>query len=233
MIKRKEITSLDLKNVSVVNPSGKLVFDEITLNIPINRFCWVNGSGGSGRSLFLKLLSGLTSYTGSYRINETPLEEMDYSELQKYRLNMGYSFDFGGLLSNKTLFENLILPLNYHSVGSPAERQDRINELVEIFQIDQRVLNLRPADVQGSVRKTVCVARAFVFQPETVFLDDPTAGMNAYARVAFQKFLRQRKARGLKNVFVTSDDVDFWREFIDDVLLVDSGKVRQVGGIAA
>lgn len=233
-MQKTEIVSLDLENIEIISPAGEKVFENLNLQVPMSRFCWVKGHGGSGRSLFLRLLCGLADYaSGSYKINGSPIEKMDFADLQKFRLNMGYSFDFGGLLGNRTLYENLILPLNYHSLGTPQEREERVHELVDAFRIDRRLLPLRPADVQGSIRKMVCVARAFIFQPEIVFLDDPTAGMNAHARVAFQTFMRQRKSHGLKHVFVTSDDADFWREFVDEVLLVDSGRVRSVGGLAA
>jgi ABC-type lipoprotein export system ATPase subunit len=95
----------------------------------------IRGVQGAGCSTVMQILAGLQTPTlGSYLINGVPVENMSFEEFLPFRLRMGYAFDTGGLLGNRTLFENLVLPLNYHNICSPQEAERRILALMERFQ---------------------------------------------------------------------------------------------------
>ena len=96
----------------------------------------IRGAQGAGSSTVMQILAGLQTPTlGSYLINGVPVENMSFEEFLPFRLRMGYGFDTGGLLSNRTLFENLVLPLNYHKICSPQEAERRVLALMERFQL--------------------------------------------------------------------------------------------------
>lgn len=217
---------LVFRDVNFKNTNEELVFDNISMNLPLNAVNWVTGSEGSGRSLFLKLLNGLAlPSSGCIELNGVSISDMYFEDIQGLRLKSGYSFDFGGLISNRTLFENIFLPLQYHSIMSGNQAKNKVLELAEIFKISQSLLSSRPAEVRGSIRKATCLARAFVFDPELILLDDPTTGLNSQMRSSFKSYLKTLASDGSRHIFVATDDVDFISDMTDNSIYIDNGKI--------
>lgn len=174
----QDLGSLRLEDLSYrYEFDGSSVFEGATFDIPRARAVWVRSSGSRGKSTLLKLLAGLYRPTqGRYLIGGVPVQDMSFEEFLPYRLSMGYGFDMGGLLNNKTLFENLTLPLTYHKLMPTAEITPWVERFLQHFNL-MAVRHLRPYAVSGSTRKMVCVMRAFVHQPRLVLLDDPLTGI--------------------------------------------------------
>lgn len=215
--------------MSLISDKGLKVFDQVSADIPLNSCSWVTGPPGSGRSVVLKLINGLIQPTqGTVVINGRPLIEMDFNELQKLRLSIGYSFDFGGLISNRTLFENLMLPLVYHSIGKDKSRTERVEFLLDLFKISLLDAHSRPAEVQGSVRKAISVARAFVFDPEMILLDEPTTGLGKEVKVSLHNHLQKIKSEQKKHIFIASEDLDFVSDLTEVVLEVKAGTLEVI-----
>lgn len=223
------IKSIKMQGLSIVSPQGQSVFNKVDLDLPTHCLTWVTGGPGSGRSVFLKTLIGLVNpSSGSLLINNQSVQDMDYEEIQKIRLSSGYSFDFGGLISNRTLFENLLLPLQYHAVGTHEEQKDRVWKIMDTFKIPKALANIRPSDVQGSVRKAVCVARAFIFDPELVLLDDPTTGLGKESMFALKDHLMHLKEKNKCHIFIAGDDYDFMAGLAEKVIEINDSKLSLI-----
>ena len=165
-------------------------------------------------STLMQILAGLqTPTSGSYLINGVPVENMSFEEFLPFRLRMGYGFDMGGLLSNRTLFENLVLPLNYHKICSPQEAEKRVLALMERFQLIN-FKDLRIAYVSASLRKMTVLIRSIIMEPEILFLDDPNIRISKETQQMYAELLRELINKGtLHTIFMASFDESFFSYF--------------------
>lgn len=182
------------------------VFEDLTFEPPKNPLVWLKGAPGSGKSSLLKILAGLiTPQSGRYLINDTDVLEMSFKEFLPYRFATGYSFDSGGLLSNRSLYENLLLPLVFHKTMDIDEASKRVLRWMEKFNL-MSVKDQRPFSVTGSQRKSAVVLRTFIHYPQYVFLDDPMAGLKEDGRKAFAELFEEcLNEHGLKQVLFSAE----------------------------
>ena len=218
---------LEFKSMGLKYPShSSPLFEDVTIKMPMNSVVLLQGQRGTGKSSLLEVLAGLQMPTmGEYLINNEPVSEMSFDEFLPFRKRIGYSFDYGGLLNNRTIFENMILPLLYHHETLQDEAEARVISLLKAFNLEN-VSHLRPPDISGGRRKEVCVARAFVMDPEMVILDDPTMGLSAPNKITLVNLIRQKRQEGrLKHVFFASEDLRFTSELVEKVMTLRQGKI--------
>lgn len=123
------------------------------------KIIWLQSSEGAGKSTVLQLMAGLLQpQQGKYLINNENVAEMSFEEFLPYRLSIGYSFDYGGLINNRTIFENIILPLVYHKILPYEEARLQVDGLLKRFELE-KFRNQRPAHIPGRVRKVACLLK--------------------------------------------------------------------------
>lgn len=199
------IEKLQFKNVDFHYDPNASVFKGVSFEFPSDENVLITGESGSGKSVVLRLLGGLVSpITGEYWINDKNISDMNFEEFLPYRKQIGYSFDYGGLLANRTIRDNLVLPLQYHAHLSPAEIEERVAVMLVRFRL-HTYADRRPAAVSGSVRKTTVIARSLIMHPELLLLDDPFTGLDREGVTVLLNLIDDhRKFRGLRHVFFTS-----------------------------
>lgn len=223
MTKRKSIQSFALENMTFGYPDSPVLFENISIEIPKSKAVWVRSPGGRGKSTLLRLLFGLIApQQGKLLINGENVTDLSFEEFLTYRLSMGYGFDMGGLLNNKTLYENLILPLQYHKVCSEEEAHDRITQAIDMFGMTMSK-DQRPFAVPGSLRKLTCIVRAFQHWPQVVFLDEPMTGLKEDNINDLIYYVEESFAtRGLRQVFFTSESPALANRFKAEELLIST-----------
>ncbi|MCS6838560.1 MAG: ABC transporter ATP-binding protein [Bdellovibrionaceae bacterium] len=154
-------------------------------------------------SHFLKTLAGLMQpIGGDVYFNNYSLYNLDFFEAIDLRLKIGYSFDLGGLLNNRSIQDNLLLPLDYHNILSPDERKEKVFSLLKDFEIFEYA-NMLPALVPGRVRKMVIVLRPLLLNPQVLILDDPWTGLLDHQRKRMVNHIVERMQDGnLRFVFI-------------------------------
>lgn len=204
---KNEIRSLRFEAVTYNHEGGSSVFENVDFDFPMNDWVWIKAELGYGRSTLLQLLAALqVPQTGRYLINDDDITEMSFEEFLPYRLAIGYGFDIGGVIHNKTLIENLTLPLLYHKICSPEEAHQRAWEYMNCLGVD-KYKDHRPAAVSGSVRKVICLIRSIIMHPQVLILDDPTVGLNLDTRDAFLALMKQLRGKGhMQHIFMSSFD---------------------------
>lgn len=209
------IEMIEFKNLSFSYDKTLTVFKDASCAVPMNCNVLVDGVSGTGRSTFLKILAGLAlPSSGSYLINDKDTCQMSFEEFLPYRKKIGYSFDFGGLFANRTLFDNLMLPLLYHNEVSYKEASERVTELMHRFNIWEG-RDRRPASVSGGMRKTCVVVRAFVMRPEMILMDDPFVALDPGSIDEVLRLVAEmRKDGSLKHLFLTTREMS-WAEKLD------------------
>ena len=204
------IRSLKINNLTFGYPGVDPLFMNLNCSLPLNTKVNFVGEDGSGRSTLFKILAGLKMpMSGSVLINDLPMSEMSFEEFLPFRLKIGYSFDIGGLLNNKTILENLTLPLLYHKLADESEAIAKALDLLKRFGIEKSA-NLRPSSVPGRTRKAAIIIRSLILNPELLILDDPTTGLSAESKQVFINLLDEyQQHNGLRHIFFVSEDVEF------------------------
>lgn len=223
-----DINNITFKGVSFAYEGDENVLEDVSVEFPGGKVFWLTGPHGNGKSVLMKLLCGLeTPQSGDVYMNELAVSQLSFEEFLPFRLRIGYSFDYGGLLNNKTIQENLALPLEYHNFMSKFDIATSVLNYLELFGLKAKK-NSRPSAVTGGMRKATCVARAFVNNPSLLLLDDPTTGLRSRYKTMLAKRIQEKILSGeVKYVFVASEDKEFLAHFEQLVPIKIEGKKVQ------
>ena len=223
------IEQVAFENVTFNTDTGLTLLNEVTLDLTGLRYVLVNGAMSSGKTLLLKLVAGLQMpNSGSVLFNGEPTREMSFEEFLPYRMNIGFSFEMGGLINNKTLKENLMLPAQYHPSFIDFNPSERVEELMALFGVE-RYKNLRPSAMPGGIRKMAVVMRAMIMHPEFIILDDPTTGLRRTQKNILKDYLLKKKlSKKMKHLLIVSEDKEFLRDLVEHELFIENGKVKAI-----
>jgi phospholipid/cholesterol/gamma-HCH transport system ATP-binding protein len=226
-MKSIDIQSLRFEHLSFKFDNSDPIFENVDFNFPMEDFVWVKSSGvGSGRSTLLQILAGLLpDVSGKYFINDKDVNEMSFDEFLPYRLAVGYSFDMGGILHNRTIKENLLLPVLYHELLDKKEADKKVMSVLEHMGI-QQYYNLRPSEVPGGIRKHVCVLRPLLMNPQVLLLDDPAMGLSHASVLKYLDLIHDLRKEGYaKHIFVKTFDEKMMSMVQHQEIFVDSGQI--------
>lgn len=221
-----KIQSLRFEGISFSHQGQDPIVKNVEFDFPMNEVLWVKAEQGAGKSSLLQILAGLQiPQSGKYLINGEDVCDMSFEEFLPYRLQIGYTFDYGGLINNRTLFDNLMLPLLYHQILTPKEAKERVEEVLKEFDI-VNFANERPAHVPGRIRKIVCLLRALVMRPQILLLDDPSVGLGQdFICVLVDHIYRGRKSGVFSHIFVSSYDDMFMNLFEYQIIHLNDGQL--------
>lgn len=221
-----KIESLKFEGITFSHEGHGYILKNTDFEFPTGEIILFKADEGSGKSSLLQIMAALqTPQSGKYLINEENIFDMSFEEFLPYRLQIGYSFDYGGLISNKTILDNLTLPLLYHKLTSPKEAKVRVEEMLKRFDI-AKFANERPAHVPGRVRKLACLLRAFVTQPQIILMDDPSVGIGQEAAGRFADFIHEMRDQGFAtHIFMSSYDDSFNNLFDHRVVYLEDAQM--------
>jgi len=221
-----KIESLRFEGLTFSYENSAPIFQGLDFEFPMNRLVWFNAESGQGRSSLLQLLGALRfPDSGFVCLNDMKVSDMSFEEFLPYRLKIGYSFDFGGLLNNKTIFENLTLPLMYHKILDIESANKRVLEYLKFLAID-KYKDQRPAVVPGGVRKITCMLRALILHPDVLLLDDPSVGMNESTFLRYFDLIKKIQSEGaLRHIFVSSFDKKLMGLLGSTEVVIDDGRL--------
>jgi phospholipid/cholesterol/gamma-HCH transport system ATP-binding protein len=160
----------------------RIIFQGLNLRLLRGEIYGVVGASGSGKSVLLKLLNGLIfPQEGWVRVEGINLAEASKEELRVLRMKTAFVFQDAALISNMSILDNVALPLRYHTDLKEGEVQERIAEVMGLFEVDRHLDRSLPSQISLEMRKRIAFARALVLKPSLMFLDEPTAGLEAEA----------------------------------------------------
>ncbi|VCU69492.1 putative ABC transporter ATP-binding protein [Pigmentiphaga humi] len=214
----------------LVNRFGaQTVHDGLDLDIRRGEILGVVGGSGSGKSVLLRSIVGLRQPTaGSVKVFGEPLAELPPARRSALERRMGVLFQRGALFSSLTVAENVALPLVEHA-GLPRVEAERLARLkIALAGLPAEAGDKLPASLSGGMVKRAALARSLALDPDLLFLDEPTAGLDPIGAAAFDRLIRTlRDALGL-TVFLVTHDLDTLYAICDRVAVLAGRKVLAV-----
>lgn len=190
------------------------------------------GGSGSGKSTLLREMIMLQRPdSGSIRLLGVDVLSLPEEDTKALRLRLGVMFQKGGLFGSLTVLENIGLPLREHTLLDAA--------LIDEIAVGKLVLAglapetgcLYPAELSGGMLKRAALARAIALDPELLFLDEPTAGLDPAGAGGVDDLVRElRDLYGLTVVMITHD-LDLLWQVVDRVAVLGEGRVQGVGSM--
>ena len=172
-----EASVIDLRDVRL-RFEEKQVLNGVSLAVePLDRLV-IMGQSGSGKSTILRLILGiLQPDAGSIFFKQFDITRLNRRKLQQIRRDIGMVYQYSALLSSRTVYENVALPLEELTEKSRDEIDKIVDEKLEMVGMLESKEQM-PSELSGGMRKRVSIARALVMEPELILFDEPSAGLD-------------------------------------------------------
>ncbi len=209
-----------------------VILEDFTLDIPRGEVIGIIGPSGGGKSVTLRAIVGLKQpESGSVEVFGEQLEALSRDERTLLERRWGIMFQDGALFSNLTVRENVMVPMREHTDLNPELRHALADMKIRMAGLDPGAGDKYPSDLSGGMRKRAALARALALDPELLFLDEPTAGLDPMTAAAFDKLIRDlQQALGL-TVFLVTHDLDTLHAVCDRIAVIGEKRVLAVGTI--
>jgi phospholipid/cholesterol/gamma-HCH transport system ATP-binding protein len=183
------------------------------------------GGSGSGKSTLLRTLVGLEQpSSGHIWIKGSDIATIRPDELDEIRKKIGMSFQGGALFGSMTVGENVALPLKEHT-----KLEDPTIEIMLRLKLDQVGLagfeNYKPSQLSGGMKKRAAVARALAMDPEILFFDEPSAGLDPIIAAGIDELILELKKAFQMTIIVVTHELASAFLIADRMILVDKGYV--------
>ncbi len=203
------------------------VHDKLSLDILPGEILGIVGGSGTGKSVLLRSMLGLRRpQAGEIRV----LGRDVYSAAQGLRRRWGVLFQNGALLSALTVRQNVELPIALHSDMPAATRRELAELKVRMTGLPPSALDKYPSELSGGMIKRAGLARALALEPEILFLDEPTAGLDPIGATRFDNLVVYLQASLSLTIVMVTHDMDSLFGICDRVAVLVDRKIV-VGGL--
>jgi phospholipid/cholesterol/gamma-HCH transport system ATP-binding protein len=189
------------------------------------------GGSGSGKSTLLRTLVGLEKPSaGQIWIKGQDLARATAAEMDEIRTKIGMSFQGGALFGSLTVGENVALPLREHTA-----LEDSTIEIMVRIKLEQVGLDgfeyYSPSELSGGMKKRAAVARALAMDPEILFFDEPSAGLDPIIAAGIDQLILELKRAFRMTIIVVTHELASAFLIADRMLLIDKGRVVALGTV--
>jgi D-methionine transport system ATP-binding protein len=204
--------------------------DDVSLSLPRGAIVGVIGRSGAGKSTLIRLVNGLEKPTAGRIIVDgkdiTPLSE---KELRQIRRSIGMVFQHFNLLSSRTAFGNVALPLEIAG-RSKGEIRDRVESLLELVGLADR-RDRYPAELSGGQKQRVGIARALATEPKVLLSDEATSALDPETTLSILDLLARINAELGLTILLITHEMAVIRRIGHDVAVLDHGRIVERGDV--
>lgn len=225
----KTITVISLKNL--YKSFGELdVLCGVNLEVFKGENVVVLGRSGSGKSVLIKIISGLLMPDeGTVNVLDQEVSKLNSKELQALRLKIGFSFQGSALYDSMTVRENLEFPLVRNKRNlSAAEIDTAIREVLEAVGLEQTMEQM-PSELSGGQRKRIGIARTLILKPEIMLYDEPTAGLDPITCTEINDLINEVQQRYHTSSIIITHDLTCAKSTGDRMAMLLEGKFLREG----
>jgi len=211
----------------------QLVHDGLDLDVRRGEIIGVVGGSGTGKSVLMRSIIGLqTPQAGDVHVLGESMIGRDEAEAKNIRRRWGILFQNGALFSTLTVAENVEVPIReYFPFIKPPLLDEIASYKIAMSGLPADTGEKYPSQLSGGMRKRAGLARALALDPELLFLDEPTAGLDPIGAQAFDELIRNLRERLDLTVFLITHDLDSLYAICDRVAVLADQKVVAVDTI--
>ncbi|RWM24467.1 ABC transporter ATP-binding protein [Mesorhizobium sp.] len=217
-----EKPAVEFRNIDIAY--GKFVaVRDFSLSIRKGSFVTLLGPSGCGKTTILRSIAGLVDISSGQimidgrRVDDVPI----------YKRNIGLVFQSYALFPHKTVFDNVAFGLKYRNVPKP-EIARKVSQALDMVRLPGSEKKL-PSQLSGGQQQRIALARAIVFQPQVLLLDEPLSALDANMREEMRVEIKKiQKETGITAIFVTHDQEEAL-SMSDRIVVMNAGAVEQIG----
>ena len=189
----------------------------------------VMGGSGTGKTVLLRIASGLIyPDSGAVSLFGARIDWMTEEAMLPVRRRSGFVFQGAALFDSLSVFENVAYPLREHTRMSLRQITERVHHFLTLVGLPDTD-DLMPAELSGGMRKRVGIARALVMEPEVVFFDEPTAGLDPTNARLVAQLIAQLRTGVCDTAIVVTHDVEFAELVADQMAILLDGNFADIG----
>lgn len=217
---------------SILHPNKVQAVRGLTLKLMPGETIGIVGESGCGKSTTANVMCGLQKPTegrvffkGKDVTNRTAADRRTIGRV----ISVVFQDPATALNARMTTHDQLLDPMLVHKVGTPAEREKRIHELIQMVGLPESVLEALPGQMSGGQRQRVAIARALALKPDAIIADEPTSALDVSVRAQILNLLMDlKKELNLAMVFI-SHDIQTVRYISDRIIVMNSGRAVEEG----
>jgi phospholipid/cholesterol/gamma-HCH transport system ATP-binding protein len=210
-----------------------VVHDGLNLTLYKGEVLGVVGGSGAGKSVLLNTIIGLRRPdAGQVKVLGVDLQSATNAQRKAVEGRWGVLFQSGALFSALSVRENVVAPLREHARLSPRFADALADLKIALTGLSSEAGDLRPAELSGGMRKRAGLARAIAMDPELLFLDEPTAGLDPIGAEAFDALVKDLSQNLGLTIFMITHDLDSLYAVCDRVAVIDDKKIIAAGPIS-
>ncbi len=220
---------------SILHPNKVTAVDGLTIKLMPGETIGIVGESGCGKSTTANVMCGLQAPTSGkvyFKGVDVTKRTADMRKTIGRVISVVFQDPATALNARMTVHDQLLDPMIVHNVGTKAEREARIKELIEMVGLPSSVLEALPGQMSGGQRQRVAIARALSLKPDAIIADEPTSALDVSVRAQILNLLTDlKKELGLSMVFI-SHDIQTVRYISDNIIVMNKGKAVECGTAA-
>lgn len=206
------------------------VLKDINLKIDKGEIYGLIGRSGSGKSTFLRCVNGLEKYdNGTLKVNGAEVKNYHKKEVRGFRKNIGMIFQNFSLMSRKTVYENIALPMECWKYKK-KEIDKRVKELLELVGIEDKI-DEKPKSLSGGQKQRVAIARALALNPEMLLCDEATSALDPKTTKSILALLRDINEKLGITILIVTHEMAVIREICTKVGILEDGQLLTKGDV--
>ncbi|AKK11029.1 ABC transporter ATP-binding protein [Corynebacterium uterequi] len=219
----------------ILRPNIVKAVDGVSLALNPGETIGIVGESGCGKSTTANVMCGLRRPTGG-RVLFRGEDVTKRSAADRKKMGRVVSVVFQdpatALNARMTVSDQLKDPLKVHGIGSAADHEERVHELIKVVGLPESALGALPGQLSGGQRQRVAIARALALKPDAIIADEPTSALDVSVRAQILNLLTELKHNlGLSMVFI-SHDIQTVRYISDRIIVMYKGKIMEQGTAA-
>ncbi len=224
-------TKILIKNL-VKNFGTKPVLNGVNLEVLQGESLVILGGSGSGKSVLIKLIASLiTPSSGSIKIDDKEVANINAKDRDKLMEKFGFLFQGGALFDSLSIWENVAFRLLHHGKMNKKEARKIALQKLKAVGLSEKTADLFPSELSGGMQKRASLARAIAANPEIIFFDEPTTGLDPImADVINDLIIANSKELGATTITITHD-MNSARKIADKIAMLYEGKIIWLGNV--
>ncbi|MEN6445425.1 MAG: ATP-binding cassette domain-containing protein [Candidatus Cloacimonas sp.] len=201
------------------------VLDDINVDIYPGEITVILGGSGCGKTTLLKnILRLVEPFSGSVKFWGEDVLGLDDEQMANILRKIGMLFQSGALLNSLSIYENISIPLELHT-NLTKELRDRIIKVkLKLVNLSEAIYKF-PSELSGGMKKRAALARAIALDPQILFCDEPSAGLDPLTAASLDELILELKKQLKMTIVVVTHELASIHRIADKIIFLDSGKM--------